>query len=589
MAYQDLVDSFVYRQPLLRTKCDALAENDLFVKDNGWQTGTKATFYQATVPTGWTQDTTHNDRYLRVVGPTAGGLTGGSHTPSTDISLAHVHTLTGDSNHTHLLQAHVHEIIQRTPARQSNTNDWIVGAGDNDLRIWDNFAPTTAVNPIRNRTVNSVVDETATSSAGSHNHTLNSALTNTKFAYVDVIIGTKDAGGGTYTDLTTYFSTGTKIDYNEFDELADNDAFNLARQMPTNTVMHFGQASAPAGWQRLFNQNNKALRVVNGTGGGVGGTEPMSTGIPLVHTHTMDAQGAHTHISSTHRHILDVSTSRNLQLNPASQGYYVATNGSSSMKVTDGAAVSRTIARGRTNLSGSGVTSSSAGLHTHSMGSPSGSIVLAYFDLIECQKLGTGAPQAYTDLTAGVFAFKKLVSKQRLNNLAKNDAYLNYHIPEIGTRTFFMNATPPLNWVKLTTQNDRALRVVSGGSGGTAGGGAQSISSPIPIAHTHAINSESHTHSILHTHVIDTRTEANAGNDKLIAGLIKYALLQFESGSNYVGRAGNNGSTLLGMGQDFTNATAITNSYAHTHGGVSSSALTNITFAYLDMIYCEKG
>ena len=39
--------------------------------------GTKKLFVQSTAPTGWTQDTTHTDKALRVVGGTVGGTGGG--------------------------------------------------------------------------------------------------------------------------------------------------------------------------------------------------------------------------------------------------------------------------------------------------------------------------------------------------------------------------------------------------------------------------------------------------------------------------------------------------------------------------------
>lgn len=45
-----------------------------------------------------------------------------------------------------------------------------------------------------------------------------------------------------------------------------------------------------------------------------------------------------------------------------------------------------------------------------------------------------------------------------------------------GTALLFPMANSPTGWTKQTTQNDKAIRVVSGTSGGTAGGGAQSFS-----------------------------------------------------------------------------------------------------------------
>jgi hypothetical protein len=47
--------------------------------------------------------------------------------------------------------------------------------------------------------------------------------------------------------------------------------------IPIGTVMSFFQAAAPVGWTQVTTHNNKALRVVSGTGGGSGGTIPFST------------------------------------------------------------------------------------------------------------------------------------------------------------------------------------------------------------------------------------------------------------------------------------------------------------------------
>ena len=46
---------------------------------------------------------------------------------------------------------------------------------------------------------------------------------------------------------------------------------------PAGTVMLFYQAAAPTGWTKLTTQDDKALRVVSGTGGVAGGTNAFST------------------------------------------------------------------------------------------------------------------------------------------------------------------------------------------------------------------------------------------------------------------------------------------------------------------------
>jgi hypothetical protein len=47
--------------------------------------------------------------------------------------------------------------------------------------------------------------------------------------------------------------------------------------IPAGSVMLFYQAAAPTGWTQVTTQNNKALRVVSGTGGGTGGSVAFTT------------------------------------------------------------------------------------------------------------------------------------------------------------------------------------------------------------------------------------------------------------------------------------------------------------------------
>lgn len=46
---------------------------------------------------------------------------------------------------------------------------------------------------------------------------------------------------------------------------------------PTSTAWVYFQAAAPTGWTKVITQDNKALRVVSGTGGGAGGTSNFTT------------------------------------------------------------------------------------------------------------------------------------------------------------------------------------------------------------------------------------------------------------------------------------------------------------------------
>jgi len=51
----------------------------------------------------------------------------------------------------------------------------------------------------------------------------------------------------------------------------------ISASVPSGTVMLLYQAAAPTGWTKLTTQNDKAIRVVSGSGGVAGGTNPFST------------------------------------------------------------------------------------------------------------------------------------------------------------------------------------------------------------------------------------------------------------------------------------------------------------------------
>lgn len=77
--------------------------------------GTKMVFYQASAPVGWTAVAV-NDKFLRVVtaGGTGGSTGGSGLTPSSTITLAHIHTVAAHThdlaNHTHTGPSHTHSV-----------------------------------------------------------------------------------------------------------------------------------------------------------------------------------------------------------------------------------------------------------------------------------------------------------------------------------------------------------------------------------------------------------------------------------------------------------------------------------------------
>ena len=92
-----------------------------------------------------------------------------------------------------------------------------------------------------------------------------------------------------------------------------------AGDFPSGTITIFIQASAPSGWTQVTSQNDKAIRVVNGSGGGSGGSVSFSstfTSIPV--TGSVSFSGLSVSGGSTNN--VSQSPSGSVQLNSLSVG-----------------------------------------------------------------------------------------------------------------------------------------------------------------------------------------------------------------------------------------------------------------------------
>ena len=130
----------------------------------GLPSGTKLLFQQTAAPTGWTKDTTHNDKALRVVSGTAsnGGIDSFSTTFGAGKTTAS-HTLS-----TPQIASHSH-IVPNFKRRTGNTGAY------------------TGYQTLSNST--NMNDQSTASTGGSQAHSHNLSL---DIAYVDTIIATKD-------------------------------------------------------------------------------------------------------------------------------------------------------------------------------------------------------------------------------------------------------------------------------------------------------------------------------------------------------------------------------------------------------------
>jgi hypothetical protein len=146
----------------------------------GLASGTKTDFFQASAPTDWTQDTSNNDKQLRVVSGTGGG-TGGTAAISSP-----AHNLSGSHN----LSAAAHTLTEAEMPSHSHT-----------LSIYPQSPSYYA--PNRPQTGSSTANNSALNtgskgSSGAHSHNMSGTISVsggsiTAPLYMDVIIAEKDA------------------------------------------------------------------------------------------------------------------------------------------------------------------------------------------------------------------------------------------------------------------------------------------------------------------------------------------------------------------------------------------------------------
>lgn len=169
----------------------------------------------------------------------------------------------------------------------------------------------------------------------------------------------------------------------EFNLLVGMTAAQLAaggkhQPIPVGTVMLFFQAAAPTGWTKLATQNDKALRIVSGTGGGVAGnnsfTGALGTSVIAgAHVLSLAQTPSHNHgAAGAHGHNFD----------------FLDTGGSpgTTFLSVDGATLRTRVTGNKTATSS--VVSSGAHTHTTEGGNATHthSFNIQYIDLIQCSK-----------------------------------------------------------------------------------------------------------------------------------------------------------------------------------------------------------
>ena len=137
--------------------------------------GTKMLFAQSAAPTGWTHDTSFNNRALRLVSDSSGGSTGGSNTWSSVLNSSVATSGGSVSNHTltvSQIPSHNHSVsVPFTNGKGGNLN---------------------ALTGARNTHGSTSVTSTSIGGGQGHNHGFTNPSFNLDLRYLNVIVATKD-------------------------------------------------------------------------------------------------------------------------------------------------------------------------------------------------------------------------------------------------------------------------------------------------------------------------------------------------------------------------------------------------------------
>ena len=146
--------------------------------------GTAMLFVQTAAPTGWTKQTTNNDKALRVVSGAAS--TGGSVAFSTAFASQTPSGTVGNTTlTTTTMPSHTHTVTD--PGHSHSVNRGLSNGGTGYFASYSNLNATMQTN-----TATTGITLASTGSDGAHNHTFTGTAINLAVQYVDVIIATKD-------------------------------------------------------------------------------------------------------------------------------------------------------------------------------------------------------------------------------------------------------------------------------------------------------------------------------------------------------------------------------------------------------------
>ena len=193
-----------------------------------------------------------------------------------------------------------------------------------------------------------------------------------------------------------------------------------------------------------------------------------------------------------------------------------------------------------------------------------------------------GATIGATTASTGVFTSVNASGTITGNAFSGNGAALTGLSPfPSGTKMVFAQAAAPTGWTQDITNNDKALRVVSGSGGGT--GGTHAFSSPPSTAHTHSTPSHSHTHTLsagAHTLSTSEMPSHNHGfGGESSGGSLPYVASNSRVAQRYTSSTGGGSSHSHSLSGSITSGGT---------GATSSAGPTAFAPQYVDVIVCSK-
>jgi len=166
-----------------------------------------------------------------------------------------------------------------------------------------------------------------------------------------------------------------------------------------------------------------------------------------------------------------------------------------------------------------------------------------------------------------------------------------------GSVMVFFQANAPTGWTKVTTQNDKTLRVVSGTGGGTGGDWAMSAGETTSShgGHVHAGAAHSHNHNLSagahtlalneipsHSHPVTSYNPANYGNTTAYPAIGSNGWVNGAHTKNYTSNQGGGASHSHSLSGSIVSGGAGDTSSAGSHTHTIQAP------QYIDVIICSK-